>query len=106
MSGLNLDYTLFIPEFLLSGLYERVRHPAPGLNGGKAGAAGRICASHGVDIQPKLSRMVPPGTRITLELPGGGGYGPPADRDRALVREDVREGYVSAERAREDYGVA
>ncbi len=93
-------------EFLLSGLYERVRHPAPGLCGGQPGAPGRVCASHGVDVQPKLSRMVPPGTRITLELPGGGGYGPPSERDPARVREDVREGYVSPERAQEDYGVA
>jgi N-methylhydantoinase B len=93
-------------EFLFSGLYERVAHPAPGLRGGRSGAPGRLCASHGVEVQPKLSRMIPPGTRITLELPGGGGYGPPGERDPALVQQDVREGYVSAEHARQDYGVA
>ena len=42
---------------------------------------------------------------MTVELPGGGGYGPPAARDPARVLDDVREGYVSPERAREDYGV-
>ena len=35
-----------------------------------------------------------------------GGYGPPGERDPELVRRDVREGKVSAERAREVYGVA
>lgn len=37
---------------------------------------------------------------------GGGGYGDPVARDAALVAEHVREGYVSAERAREIYLVA
>jgi len=47
---------------------------------------------------------LPAGTEVTL--PGGGGYGPPWERDPELVLEDVRKGYVSAERARRDYGVA
>ncbi len=36
---------------------------------------------------------------------GGGGYGPPSERDRAAVARDVAEGYVSADAARRDYGV-
>ena len=36
----------------------------------------------------------------------GGGYGPPEERDPALVLRDVREGKVSVERAREVYKVA
>ena len=35
---------------------------------------------------------------------GGGGWGDPLEREPALVRADVREGYVSAQSAREDYG--
>lgn len=92
-------------EFLFSGLYERVQQPAPGLRGGKPGASGRVVASDGIEVQPKLSRLVPPGTVITLEMPGGGGYEPPFERDPERVLDDVREGYVSLERAREDYGV-
>jgi len=42
---------------------------------------------------------------VTVELPGGGGYGPPGARDPQRVLEDVREGYVSIERARDEYGV-
>ncbi len=93
-------------EYLFSGLYERVRQPAPGLQGGGPGALGRVGASNGVDIQPKLSRLVPADTVVTLELPGGGGYGPPHERDPNQVLEDVRQGYVSPDRARDDYGVA
>ena len=36
---------------------------------------------------------------------GGGGYGPPMSRDPERVRHDAREGWISAERAREVYGV-
>lgn len=36
---------------------------------------------------------------------GGGGYGDPLERDPAMVREDVADGYVSIERAARDYGV-
>jgi N-methylhydantoinase B len=36
---------------------------------------------------------------------GGGGHGEPSERDPDRVREDVREGYVSPEAARDVYGV-
>ncbi len=45
-----------------------------------------------------------PGDRIRLTTPGGGGYGEPEERDRDALREDVREGYVSEQAAREAYG--
>ncbi len=37
-------------------------------------------------------------------MAGGSGYGDPKKRDRALVREDVENGYVSREAAAELYG--
>jgi N-methylhydantoinase B len=91
--------------YIFSGLYERTRHPAPGLQGGSPGACGHIATSNGVPLPPKISTLVPPGTVVTVELPGGGGYGPPGARDPQRVLEDVREGYVSIERARDEYGV-
>ncbi len=53
-----------------------------------------------------MSTLVPPDTVVTVELPGGGGYGPPMARDPERVLEDVREGYVSIDQARAVYGVA
>ena len=38
--------------------------------------------------------------------PGGGGYGNPRERDPEAVLRDVRDGFVSIEGARRDYGVA
>ena len=46
-----------------------------------------------------------PGDRIKLTTPGGGGYGEPRERDRDAVREDLREGYVSAAAACRFYGL-
>jgi N-methylhydantoinase B len=37
---------------------------------------------------------------------GGGGYGPPWQRDTAAVADDVKQGYVSVKAAAELYGVA
>ncbi|MBB6123686.1 hydantoinase B/oxoprolinase family protein [Sphingobium subterraneum] len=36
---------------------------------------------------------------------GGGGYGSPMERDADVVAEDVREGWISSERAKSVYGV-
>ena len=47
-----------------------------------------------------------PGERIVSVSAGGGGYGDPLTRDPVAVMHDVREGWVSRERAREVYGVA
>lgn len=92
--------------FVFSGLYERIAFPAPGLHGGAPGAPGAVSTNDpSVTVRPKTRALVPAGTEITLCLPGGGGYGPPSQRDPARVLEDVRNGYVSVERARADYGV-
>jgi N-methylhydantoinase B len=45
------------------------------------------------------------GERIQSYSCGGGGYGPPTDRDPARVARDVAEGWISAVRARDVYGV-
>jgi N-methylhydantoinase B len=59
---------------------------------------------------PMVSKMVglsiTRGQRLLLETPGGGGYGAARERPVADVQRDVRLGYVSAEAARRDYGVA
>ena len=93
--------------FLFSGLYERIASAAPGLLGGAAGLPGTVATNDpAVAVRPKTRTLLPAATEVTLSLPGGGGYGPPLERDPALVLEDVRNGYVSAERAKADYGVA
>jgi N-methylhydantoinase B len=43
---------------------------------------------------------------VSYRTCGGGGYGPPEDRDPGDVLWDVRNGKVSLERARQVYRVA
>jgi N-methylhydantoinase B len=46
------------------------------------------------------------GDVLVIQSAGGGGYGDALLRDPAEVEEDLREGYITGERARERYGVA
>ena len=46
------------------------------------------------------------GEHVRVETCGGGGYGPPWERDPELVLRDVREEKISADRARDAYGVS
>jgi N-methylhydantoinase B len=46
------------------------------------------------------------GDMVRIRAGGGGGFGPPWERPAAKVREDVRQGYVSLDAARDEYGVA
>ena len=46
------------------------------------------------------------GDEVLIESSGGGGYGPPSERDREAVMADVKDGVVTLEAAREAYGLA
>ncbi|MEM9962081.1 MAG: hydantoinase B/oxoprolinase family protein [Pseudomonadota bacterium] len=81
--------------YLFSGLYERVRVPAPGLAGGAPGAPGVVETADGRALAPKITRTLPAGTVIRIALPGGGGLGDPAARDPAAMAADIADGYVS-----------
>jgi N-methylhydantoinase B len=61
----------------ISFMADRIRTGATGLRGGGAGATGRVLLD-GEPIDPREIRVVPPGARIQLETPGGGGFGRPA----------------------------
>lgn len=49
--------------------------------------------------------LLEPGDRIAYRTAGGGGYGDPKERDRDKVREDLRNGLVSPQAARDVYGM-
>ncbi|MEX5685850.1 caprolactamase subunit beta [Pseudomonas silesiensis] len=85
-----------------------------------SGAAG----AHNIMLEPKLGRLIhrkvdgeeqqfiynaqltaQPGERVINTNPGGGGYGNPLRRPIASVLNDVRNGLVSREGARLEYGV-
>ena len=81
---------------------ERVKHPPFGVVGGGPGRAGRVLRD-GVEVFPKGKIALAPDQRLTVESPGGGGWGDPADRARDLMVRDLREGLVSARAADSPY---
>jgi N-methylhydantoinase B len=75
----------------------------PGINGGQPGKVGTV------HINGELITRFPPidflpGDEIDLHLPGGGGFGPSAERASELIVQDLALGYITAEGARRDYG--
>jgi N-methylhydantoinase B len=54
----------------------------------------------------EIIRGIPPGTVFNQKAGGGGGYGDPFERPAAQVLAEVKDGLLSAEAARADYGVA
>ncbi|MGH7108224.1 MAG: hydantoinase B/oxoprolinase family protein, partial [Acetobacteraceae bacterium] len=76
--------------------------------GGAAAVSGNLGQRPGQaphDIGKRTVYRPEPGEVIRLWSGGGGGYGPPAERDPALVAADVAASLVSVERARAVYGV-
>ncbi len=87
---------------------ERTVTPPFGLAGGLTGATARLMLELPDGTSRKLVSkggfIAPAGSRVVMEAPGSGGYGPPSGRDRAQLAEDVRDGYVTEAAARRDYG--
>jgi N-methylhydantoinase B len=84
-------------------------NPALGVRGGQSGALCRPAlrrANGDVAELDAWARVVlAPGETIISISSGGGGYGPPHERDVHRVVLDVVDGWVSVERARHVYGV-
>ncbi len=86
--------------------FERVHFPARGREGGADGARGRLSIDNEEELRNKGLQVVPENRRLVVEMPGGGGFGAPHERDPTAVARDVRNGLVSPDAARRHYGVA
>lgn len=62
----------------LSLLTDRRRHGPRGLEGGEPGEPGRNLLN-GEELPPKAGRELKAGDVVTIQTPGGGGYGPPGE---------------------------
>ncbi len=82
-----------------------------GREGGLDGRAGAAVVNPGSPLERRLPAragdvQLQAGDVLRIERAGGGGYGEPLSRPPEMVLRDVREGYVSSEAARGEYGVA
>lgn len=93
-------------EFDLSAMFDRVHYPARGRHGGAPGAATTIALDDGTALKGKGRQFVPHGRKVMMAFPGGGGYGVPTDRKTESVMKDLARGYISAEVAKQQYGLS
>jgi len=82
----------------------RYKYPPRGLFGAGPGSGARFLINEQAGDPSGLTLCLP-GDVIQFDSAGGGGYGDPLQRDPQAVAADVVNGYVSIEKAREDYGV-
>ena len=87
--------------------FDRLKDPPWGVCGGLPAQPGRVTVEDrngGTRVLYKTkAHPVLPGDRVRMEVGGGGGHGPPHERDREAVLRDLRLGYISQEAARDHY---
>ena len=109
--GFARDYRILTDDVRFSMRTDKHAIAPFGLDHGLTGGKGACI------VNPQSSAAKPLASRfgdqrlehndvVRVERPGGGGLGDPFTRPVDIVLEDVRQGYVSPERARTDYGVA
>ena len=81
----------------VSFMAERTRPEAAakGLGGGGDGAPGQVLID-GEPCNAKLQQIIRPGGVVEMKTPGGGGYGPAAQRCAAAREADALDEYVAA----------
>jgi N-methylhydantoinase B len=82
-----------------------------GIEGGFSGKPGKCTLNPNTEKEKIIpsrysDHLLHPGDVVCLDTPGGGGLGNPLEREPLKVLADVKNGYVSMEKARELYGVA
>ena len=107
--GLRRDIRILIDDVSWARYGDRQKTAPFGLFGGKPGAKGTFILNPGTPQErPMKSKgldRLNDGDVVSLRLPGAGGYGDPRERDPEAVQRDVRDGKVSPEAARRDYGL-
>jgi N-methylhydantoinase B len=91
------------PFTISAATFDRIKNPAQGRDGGKSGRKGVARLGSGKAIPDKGIHVIPTGDSLIVELPGGGGFGDPKLRSKALLEADVKAGLVSADSAASDY---
>ena len=105
--GLRKDIELCNSSATLSLLGDRHRFQPYGLFGGLPGARAETLLNPGRNARSLPSKgtvRMARGDVVSFRLSGAGGYGPPGERDPKAIAEDIADGYVTAQAARDTYG--
>ena len=106
--GLWREWRVDCPAAQLSTNLDRFKFPPFGLDGGLPASLSTLSLIRDGQKRALPSKvtnlMLRLGDIVRLETSGGGGFGPPGSRERALVERDLRQGYVSPAAANALYG--
>lgn len=106
--GVEKRYEVLAPA-KVSLKFERGRCPPWGLAGGEEAATGFVEITRASDGSTQRAWKgiyeLHPGDHLRVVSGGGGGYGPAVEREPERVRQDVVQGYVSRDEAKERYRV-
>ncbi|HEY6366831.1 MAG TPA: hydantoinase B/oxoprolinase family protein [Candidatus Binatia bacterium] len=108
--GFARDYRILTDEVRFSMRTDKHSIEPWGSDGGYSGRKGACIVNPQAKDEKRLpsrfgDHRLSKGDLLRVERPGGGGLGDPLERPIENVFEDVRQGYVSIERARSDYAV-
>ena len=106
--GILVDYRVRSDGTFMTVGYTRSRIPPWGLEGGADGTTNSVevirasgeCERYAI----ATGVIVNNGDIIRIRTGTGGGYGDPRKRDKAAILSDIKNGYLTPERAREIYG--
>jgi len=108
------------PEIEVNALADRVLRGAPGVFGGKVGSPGGFFVKRrgmnafksfteffGTKSPSKFANiLLKEGDEIMIISPGGGGNGSPLERDMELILNDLKQGYITKEKAIKVYKIS
>ena len=110
--GTGLRYalrTIAPGSIVTSRALERYRFKPWGREGGHPGTNGKTFMNNSEEKLEEIGKIdvldLPARGMIRMETAGGGGFGPPWEREPEMVLRDVEDGLVTKDRAEKDYGV-
>ncbi|MCY3761562.1 MAG: hydantoinase B/oxoprolinase family protein [Gemmatimonadetes bacterium] len=107
--AIEREWTLLRDDAHLAIRSDRRDHPPYGLYGGLPGSTSNSIrrGPGGEEVLPTMiSTRLGAGESLYHRQPGGGGWGDPLEREPEQVARDVRNGKVTPQSARREYGVA
>lgn len=107
--GLARQISSRVDGSLLTARGEGYLTEAPGCEGGMPGGLARLRHMPGTDRErplPTATTALPlnAAESVRIHTPGGGGFGPPAERDPHALAADILDGKVSRDAAERDHG--
>lgn len=106
--GAGIDFRFrMLSDTYATTVFERSEFPPWGLAGGgdtKSNCAELVIEGKArLDVSKATGVFIPKGERLEFHTGGGGGYGPPEQRDPDAVKRDLADEYISDDFARQHY---